>query len=76
MIINTKLISINTNNFSLILILSYLILSNYNINILIVLITYLIIKIILKINYKQNKINYKDSWLLLKVIFLNILIYY
>ena len=59
--INTKLISLNTNNLSLILILSYLILSNYNINILIALITYLIIKIILKINYKQNKINYKDS---------------
>ena len=72
--INTKLISINTNNLSLILILIYLILSNYNINILIALITYLIIKIILKINYKQNKINYNDS--LLKVIFINILIYY
>lgn len=72
--INTKLISINTNNLSLILILSYLILSNYNINILIALITFLIIKIILKNNYK--KINYNDSWLLFKVIFLNILIYY
>jgi hypothetical protein len=57
--INTKLISINTNNLSLILILSYLILSNYNINILIALITFLIIKIILKNNYK--KINYNDS---------------
>ncbi len=69
-----KLISIKTNN--LILILSYLILSNNNINILIVLITFQIIKIILKNNYKQNKINYNDSWLLFKVIFLNLLIYY
>jgi hypothetical protein len=74
--INKKLISINTSNLSLILILSYLILSNYNINILIILITFLIIKIILKFNYKQNKINYNNSWLLFKVIFLNILIYY
>ena len=57
MIINTKLISINTNNFSFILILSYLILSNNNIKILIVLITYLIIKIILKNTKTQNKIN-------------------
>jgi len=76
MIINTKLISINTNNISLILILSYLIFSNYNINILIVLITYLIIKIILKNTYRQNKINNNESVLFFKVIFLNILIYY
>lgn len=74
MIINTKLISINTNNISLILILSYLILSNYNIKILIALITFLII--ILRNNYKQNKINSNESGLLFKVIFLNILIYY
>src|ERR1700744_6474672 len=73
--INTKLISINTNNINLILILSYLILSNYNINILIAFLTFIIIKIILKNNYKQNKIN-NDSELLFKVIFLNILIYY
>ncbi len=59
--INTKLISININNISIILILNYLIFSNYNINILIALITFLIIKIIFKNN---------------KVIFLNILIYY
>src|SRR6266702_5812124 len=58
--INTKLISINI----------------YNINILIALITFLIIKIIFKNNSKQNKINYNDSCLLFKVIFLNILIYY
>lgn len=74
--INTKLISIKTNNLSLILILSYLILSNNNIKILITLITFLLIKIILKKNYKQNKIKYNDSWLLFKVIFLNIIIYY
>src|SRR6266702_2253774 len=72
--INTKLISININNISIILILNYLIFSNYNINILIALITFLIIKIIFKNNSKQNKINYNDSCLLFKVIFLNILI--
>nr|UEP17207.1 hypothetical protein [Lactarius zonarius] len=74
--INTKLISINTINISLILILSYLMLSNCNINILIALITFLIIKILLKNNYKQNKINYNDFSLLFQVILLNILIYY
>ena len=73
---NTKLININTNNISLILILSYLIFSNYTINILIVLITYLIIKIILKNIYRKNKINNNESVLFFKVIFLNILIYY
>ena len=72
MIINAKLI--NTNNISLIL--SYLFLSNYNINILIVLITYLIIKIILKNTYTKNKIYNNESGLFFKVIFLNILIYY
>jgi hypothetical protein len=71
--INTKLISININNLSLILILSYLILLNYKINILIALITFFIIKIILKINHNRN---YNDSCLFFKVIFLNILIYY
>jgi hypothetical protein len=74
MIINAKLININTNNISLILILSYLLLSNYNINILIVLITYLII--ILKNTYSKNKIYNNESGLFFKVIFLNILIYY
>jgi len=59
--INTKLISININNISLIFILSYLILSNNNIKILIVLITYVIIKIILKNTNTQNKINNNDS---------------
>jgi|GEM_PF-5268679 hypothetical protein len=76
MIINTKLISINTNNISLILILSYLILSNYNINILITLITFLIIKLILENKNTKNQIDNNDSGLLYKVIFLNILIYY
>jgi hypothetical protein len=76
MIVNKILISINTNNISLILILSYLIFSNYNIKILIVLITYLIIKIILINTYRKNKINNNDSGLFFKVIFLNILIYY
>src|SRR5712664_1297650 len=74
--INTILININISNISLILILCDLIFSNYTINILIELITFLIIQIILKIHYKQNKINYNDSQLLFKVIFLNILIYY
>jgi hypothetical protein len=74
--INTKLISININNISLIFILSYLILSNNNIKILIVLITYVIIKIILKNTNTQNKINNNDSGWFFKVIYLNILIYY
>lgn len=74
--INTKLISININNISLIFILSYLILSNNNIKILIVLITYVIIKIILKNTNTQTKINNNDSGLFFKVIYLNILIYY
>src|SRR6267378_3126536 len=74
--INTILININISNISLILILCDLIFSNYTINILIELITFLIIQIILKIHYKQNKINYNDSQLLFKVIFLNILLYY
>lgn len=74
--INTKLISINTNNISLIFISSYLIFSNNSINILIVLLTYLILKIILKNTYRQNKINNNESGLFFKVIFLNILIYY
>jgi hypothetical protein len=73
--IKTTLISINTNNINLILILSYLIFSNYTINILIVLITYLIIKIILKNTYRKNQINNNESGLFFKVIFLNILIY-
>ena len=63
--IGNKLIIVNINNISLILILSYLILLNYNNNILIGLITFLIIKL-----------NTKDSGLLYKIIFLNILIYY
>src|SRR6266403_1008883 len=58
--INTILININISNISLILILCDLIFSNYTINILIELITFLIIQIILKIHYKQNKINYND----------------
>jgi len=74
--INKKLITINTNNISLIIILNYLILLNYNINILIGLITFLIIKLILKKNYTQYKLNTNDCVLFFKVIFLNILIYY
>jgi hypothetical protein len=74
--INTKLISININNISLIFISGYLILSNNNINILIVLITYLIIKIILKMTNTQNKIKNNELGLFFKVIYLNILIYY
>src|ERR1700758_561612 len=58
-----KIIIVNIKNISLILILSYLILLNENNLILIGLITFLII-------------NTKDSELLYKIIFLNILIYY
>nr|AWB36236.1 hypothetical protein [Lactarius sp. (in: basidiomycete fungi)] len=62
---NNKIL-ININNLSLIL--CYLILSNYYINILII---WLIFKIIFKNNYI---IKYNESWF--KVIFLSILIYY
>ena len=62
---NNKIL-ININNISLIL--CYLILSNYYINILIIL---LIFKIIFKNNYIKK---YNESWF--KVIFLSILIYY
>src|SRR6266404_173273 len=68
--INTILININISNISLILILCDLIFSNYTINILIELITFLIIQIILKIHYKQNKINYNDSHLLYYLIYI------
>src|SRR6266481_6432874 len=54
--INQMLISINHNKFSLILIIFYLIISNYYINILIFLITFLLFKVIL-----INNIIYMDS---------------
>jgi|SRR6201990_140106 len=69
--INQMLISINHNNFSLILIICYLILSNYFINILIILITFLLLNIILKNN---NYINSKTS--IIKIILISIFIYY
>src|SRR6266403_2062360 len=62
--INQMLISINHNKFSLILIIFYLIISNYYINILIFLITFLLFKVILKNNNYINLINniiYMDS---------------
>src|SRR6266478_4805160 len=58
--INQMLISINHNKFSLILIIFYLIISNYYINILIFLITFLLFKVILKNNNYINLI-YMDS---------------
>jgi hypothetical protein len=69
--INKMLISINTNNISLILILFILILLNYYINILILLITFLIFRVIFKNRYI---INYNVSPI--KLISLSILIYY
>src|SRR6266404_4199855 len=62
--INQMLISINHNKFSLILIIFYLIISNYYINILIFLITFLLFKVILKNNNYINlnlSIIYMDS---------------
>src|SRR6266478_4386584 len=65
--INQMLISINHNKFSLILIIFYLIISNYYINILIFLITFLLFKVILKnnnyinLNLSINNIIYMDS---------------
>jgi hypothetical protein len=47
------IINQNHNNFSLILIICYLIISNYYINILIIFIIFLLFKVILK-NYKNS----------------------
>ena len=71
--INTNLISINTNNISLILILNYIIFLNNFIKILII---YLKTTKIIKNTYRQNIINNNESRLNFKAIFLNILIYY
>nr|YP_010384635.1 hypothetical protein NDC34_mgp20 [Russula rosea]UHA57034.1 hypothetical protein [Russula rosea] len=69
--IDQMLISINHNNFSLILIFFYLIITNYYIKILIILITFLLFKVILKNN---NKINSNTS--IIKIILISIFIYY
>lgn len=55
--INKILINITIDNISLILIFCYLILSIYYINILICLITFLIFKVILKLNNFINNIS-------------------
>lgn len=68
---NQMLISINHNKFSLILIIFYLIISNYYINILIFLITFLLFKVILK---KNNYINSNIS--IINIILISIFIYY
>src|SRR5216684_4413236 len=68
--IDQMLISLNHNNFSLILIFFYLIITNYYIKILIILITFLLFKVILKNN---NYINSKAS--IIKVVFISIFIY-
>src|SRR6266436_10087 len=68
--INQMLISINHNKFSLILIIFYLIISNYYINILIFLITFLLFKVILKNN---NYINLNLS--IINIIFIYYLNY-
>lgn len=69
--INQMLISINHNNFSLILIICYLITSNYYINILIFLITLLLFKVILKNNNYINSNTY-----IIKIILISLFIYY
>jgi hypothetical protein len=69
--INQKLININHNNFSLIMIICYLIISNNNINILILLITLLLFKVKLKNN---NYINSNIS--IINIILISIFIYY
>jgi len=68
--INKMLISINHNNFSLILIICYLIISNYYINILIILITFLLLKVILN---KNKYINSNTS--IIQKILISIFIY-
>jgi len=69
--INQMLININHNNFNLILITNYLIISNYYINISIFLISFLLFKVILKNN---NYINSNTS--IIKIILISIFIYY
>jgi|ERR1700747_1711571 hypothetical protein len=69
--INQILININHNNFYLILIICYLIISNYYINVLMFIITFLLIKVILKNN---NNINLNIS--IIKIILISIFIYY
>jgi len=71
--INQILININHNKLSLILIICYIIISNYYINILISLITFLLFKIILK-NNSFNFINSNRS--IIKIILISIFIYY
>jgi len=68
--INQMLIYINHNNFSLNLIICYLIISNYFINILIFFLTFLLIKVTLKNN---NNINSKTS--IIKKILISVFIF-
>ena len=67
----TNKILISINNINLILLLCYLMLSNYYINILILLTILLIFRIIFKNDYIKK---YNESWF--KLIFLSIFIYY
>lgn len=69
--INEMLISINYNKFHSILIICYLITSNYNINILIFIITFLLITVLLRNN---NYMNSNTS--IIKIILISIFIYY
>ena len=69
--INKILISINHTNISLILIICYILISNYYINILIFLITFLLFKVIFKNN---NYIN--SNALIIKIVLISIFIYY
>ena len=69
--INQRLININQIKFNLILIFCFLIISNYYINILIFLITFLLYRIILKNNYFIN-----SNTSIIKIILISIFIYY
>src|SRR5712664_365974 len=69
--INKILINIIHNKFSLILIFFYLIISNYYINILITLITFLLFRFILKNKYFIN-----SNTSIIKIILISIFIYY
>ena len=71
--INKILININHNNISLILIICYILISNYYINILIFLITFLLFKVILKNN---NYINKFSNAFIIKIVLISIFIYY
>jgi len=69
--INQILINLNQNKFSLILMFCYLIISNFYLNLIIIFISFLLQKFILKNNYFNN-----SNTSIIKIILISIFIYY